>query len=137
MRLPSLIFSSALRSWNGQLGRAASRVMMASLPFSWISLSSRSKSNMPGPGRGRRRLGPVLAQSPNPRGVRQGIAAQRGRHEARNDQRRRLLAMRHEEMFPGREQPAAGEKKGHAQDNERAGREMLRRQQAQAVKRDP
>src|SRR5260221_10562265 len=40
-------------------------------------------------------------------------------------------------MFPGHEQTAAGEKEGHAQDDERAGRKMLRGQQADAVKRDP
>ncbi len=40
-------------------------------------------------------------------------------------------------MFPSGEKPAAGEKEGRPQDDQRARREMLRGQQTHAVKGDP
>src|ERR1700683_3368232 len=109
--------------------------MMASLPFSWITLSSRSKSNMPGLGRRCRRFLSLFSQSPNECRVSQMIDAKSGRHQAGNHQGG-WLDMRggNEQILPTHEETASRDKKTETKDNERTRSEMLSRQQADAVK---
>src|ERR1700743_2907073 len=80
MRLPSLSSSSAFKSWKDQLGRGASKVIIPRRPFSWIILSSLSKSNI-GSRRAPRNGGDRGTARPGEKGVEEVEPAEGDEHE--------------------------------------------------------